>query len=78
MVSVALSRSRTSLISLLLAASARVNEVGKCCQGDLQPPRKIGLLAGIFEDGTMSVYVVPYPARCCVDRTLVDIYAHLW
>ncbi|KAI0277541.1 hypothetical protein BGY98DRAFT_979460 [Russula aff. rugulosa BPL654] len=24
-------------------------------------PRKLGLLAGIFEDGSMSVYVVPYP-----------------
>ncbi len=27
----------------------------------LASPRKLGLLAGIFEDGTLSVYVVPYP-----------------
>ncbi|KAH9980956.1 hypothetical protein BGW80DRAFT_1162238 [Lactifluus volemus] len=24
-------------------------------------PRKLGLLAGVFEDGSLSVYVVPYP-----------------
>ena len=24
-------------------------------------PRKLGLLAGTFEDGSLSVYVVPYP-----------------
>ena len=40
MVSVALSRSRTSLISLLPAASARVNEAAKSCQGHLQPLRE--------------------------------------
>jgi transcription factor C subunit 6 len=24
-------------------------------------PRKLGVLAGVFEDGSLSVYVVPYP-----------------
>jgi hypothetical protein len=24
-------------------------------------PRKLGLLGGVFEDGSLSVYVVPYP-----------------
>ncbi|KAG6878987.1 hypothetical protein C0992_006045 [Termitomyces sp. T32_za158] len=24
-------------------------------------PRKLGLLSGIFEDGSLSIYVVPYP-----------------
>jgi len=27
----------------------------------LNSPRKLGLLAGVFEDGSLSVYVVPYP-----------------
>jgi transcription factor C subunit 6 len=26
-----------------------------------ESPRKLGLLAGVFEDGSLSVYVVPYP-----------------
>lgn len=30
--------------------------------GPAASPRKLGLLAGVFEDGTVSIFVVPYPA----------------
>ncbi|KAI0264275.1 hypothetical protein BGY98DRAFT_1042499, partial [Russula aff. rugulosa BPL654] len=43
-------------------------------------PRKLGLLAGIFEDGSMSVYVVPYPpdlASTECSPSMTPIYVRL-
>ncbi|KAN0116627.1 hypothetical protein V8E52_005771 [Russula decolorans] len=40
-------------------------------------PRKLGLLAGVFEDGTMSVYVVPYPPDLASTERSTPVYVRL-
>ncbi|KAA1469302.1 hypothetical protein DENSPDRAFT_816148 [Dentipellis sp. KUC8613] len=36
--------------------------LSEAAPGAAAKPRKLGLLAGIFEDGSMSIHAVPYPA----------------
>jgi hypothetical protein len=38
--------------------------------------RKLGLLAGTFEDGSLSIYAVPYPAD--LSRSNKTIFGELW
>jgi transcription factor C subunit 6 len=44
-------------------------------------PRKLGLLAGVFEDGSLSVYAIPYPqdlASAQPSSTVDPIYGNIF
>lgn len=40
-------------------------------------PRKLGLLAGTFEDGSVSIFVVPYP-KDLLDSEQPPLYGMLY
>lgn len=45
---------------------------------DLDKPRKLGLLAGTFEDGSFSVFVVPHPNDLRLSNVRGPIYGEEW
>lgn len=48
---------------------------GHQLEGDTDQPRKLGLLAGTFEDGSFSVFAVPYPRDLQPSNTKGPIYS---
>lgn len=79
MVPVTLARSRMSRslcywLLVLGFMKQKLSEPPPAC------PRKLGLLAGVFEDGSLSVYIVPYPpdlASTEPSSTRTPIYGRL-
>lgn len=47
-------------------------------EGGTEQPRKLGLLAGTFEDGSFSVFVVPYPRDLQPSTTQGPVYGEQW
>ena len=45
---------------------------------DPDRPRKLGLLAGTFEDGSFTVFIVPYPEDLRSPNTQGPTYGKEW